>query len=121
MMIENPFEPPENEERSDTSTTDYSPRLGIVALLSVVALISAGSVKTIPGGPFISLTGDVLPFAAAVSALWLLPRIVSRARLMTKLVGLAFGIIATVALLAVVAGVIGFWLRPAARGDLFGF
>ena len=105
----------QNQEDQQQACSDYSPRPGDRVALGRcfdIRRVSENNTGRLPT----PLTSDALLFAAAVSALWLLPRIVSRAGLATKLVGFTLGLIAILALLAVVAGVISSLLGLSVSG-----
>lgn len=54
----------------DSEAPHIQRRLAWSGVLGTLALASAGQVmRERPGGPFISLTGDVIPFVAAVVAI----------------------------------------------------
>jgi hypothetical protein len=76
--------------------------------------------KIVPGGPFISIVGEALPIllflASIVSALCEFRGAPGSARFSLWLVS----ILSAAGIGFVVDGIIRFWFRPYARGDLFG-
>ena len=89
--------------------------------LAVVALFFGGHVsRIVPGGPFISVTGDVLPFFAALAAIALGFLCLRSHDAAHKLFAVILILIATIAVANITVDVYSFWHRPAARGSLWG-
>lgn len=92
--------------------------VGYIAL-AVVCVFFGGS-KIIPGGPFISFTGDILPHgftAAAVVVCFRSYRSSSTGQRVILLI--LAGLAASLSLLTI-SSTYSFWTRPYARGSLFG-
>lgn len=123
--IENPYESPQTgaHAHSRPQPPRESSRIGWVIGLSLFAVVLGGSTgRTVPGGPFISLTGDILPTIAALFAIRLALLTLRCRGVAIKLVAMLFVLVSTFALSNVFMSVYCFWfLRSHARGDLFGF
>src|SRR5947199_6977835 len=92
----------------------------VIALAVAGVLSFAGAPKVIPGGPFLSVVGDVIPAVLCLAALGLGVASIGKARGGAKAgVGVLL-LAATVLLALVLERVIAFWLDPHARGALFG-
>ena len=112
----------------DYARSDLKPRTtrnkfaSYVVLMVLASLVFAagGSSRTIPGGPFISITANLLPFVVSTAAIILYwPNL--RSPLLSLALLFAVVILAAVAaIIFVVIDVISFYYRPCARGDLFG-
>jgi hypothetical protein len=102
---------PTPEARSDGETW----RLWLIpALLFPAAILSISAVRTIPGGPFISIHADVLPCVMCIVGIYLAARAMKNVR---RRVGLILSLIMAGAIICVVVlDVIAFWLQPFARG-----
>lgn len=97
-------------------------RLGWALVLSVLAATFGGNVdRIVPGGPFVSYTGDILPFVAALAAIRLCLLLLRVRGFASKPLALAPILFATVAMANVIRGIVQFWFRPHARGDFFGW
>lgn len=97
-------------------------KLQIASLLLLVSfpcwLLGAG--KANPGGPFVSLFGDVVPVTSALLTIWFsLPYTVHRI-LKIKVSAIALLALATVMLASVAVGVTVFYFSPHARGTALG-
>jgi hypothetical protein len=115
---------PESRASSSTPDREANPplRIGWIVGLTLFALLFSGSaIRIVPGGPFISITGDLLPAVASVVAMRLGLLILRGNALLPKLLALLFILLATLALSRVMIDVYTFWIRPFARGDLIGF
>lgn len=105
----------------DSEAPHIQRRLAWSGVLGTLALASAGQVmRERPGGPFISLTGDVIPFVAAVVAIIIGFCCLRAYTVKPKLIALIFIAFATVAIAIIIADVHSFWIRPFARGQLLG-
>ena len=94
---------------------------GVAFSLAVPAIFFAGQMpRVIPGGPFISIIGDVLPFLAALAAIVFGFVCLRASGTAPKLIAIIAITIATVAIAQVIRDVYSFWQYPYARGDLFG-
>ncbi len=90
-----------------------------ILLLASIPCRMAGPVKFIPGGPFVSLLGDVLPAACALLAIWCAFSLVNHPLPKTKASAISVIVLATAMLASVSVGVIEFYLDPHARGAAF--
>jgi hypothetical protein len=95
-------------------------RVAVMALVLAIAggLSLAGPPKVIPGGPFLSVIGDLAPAAGCLTVLML-----GLASIRTARGGAAVGIgllllAGTLLLGSILKGVIVFWCDPYARGTL---
>ena len=90
-------------------------------LLFVAILCSLTSVKITPGGPFISIVGDIFPTIAILAAIRLGLLMLRDAGFGRKLTSLMFIGISTLLLAYVWIPICVFWVRPYSRGDLWRF
>jgi len=118
----------ETQPRHDVANTEAaSPnpnwsRLTPVILLSAVAFLLGGncSARIVPGGPFISILGNVIPAIAAVVAIGKGLVAMRCKPAWPKLIAFACILVATIGLAHVIIDVYVFWNRPHARGALIG-
>jgi hypothetical protein len=92
----------------------------MIGLTLFSLLLGGAAARIVPGGPFISFSSDVLPFAATLIAIRLGLLTLRGRNSGAKLVALAFIVLATLSLARIMIDVYSFWNRPYARGDLFG-
>ena len=76
--------------------------------------------KIVPGGPFISLFGDIIPAAFALAAIWCSLSYINYPLLKIKVAAAAHIVLATALLAWVTLAVACFYFNPHARGDAFG-
>ena len=76
--------------------------------------------KIIPGGPFISITGNIVPLIGAAIAIWASLPYVAYPRLKIILSAVTHIALATSLAGIVLYSIITFWIKPFARGDLIG-
>jgi hypothetical protein len=96
-------------------------RLTIAVIFALLALLLGGQSPRInPGGPFISLIGDILPTALAVAAIGYCFAAMRRAGIPVTVTALVIITVATIAIGNVFSSIVAFWFRPTARGDLLG-
>jgi hypothetical protein len=127
-MLSLPREVNEDREVHRSRTADAGLESGHGAwptkglILSMIALLIGGEMPKIrPGGPFISVTHEVLPL---ILSLWVIYDCLSRLRLRVfgpRLAALVVSLLATLAIAKVLITIIAFWMHPYARGDLIGF
>jgi len=105
-----------------TTTPDKPRRWFILTLLGTASLYFAflGS-KINPGGPFISIMHDIIPFAVAGMVLIASVRCLRDKGVCQRMLALIPMVPATVTIPVVVNNVLDFWTRAHARGDLIGF
>jgi len=96
-------------------------RLVATIALTTLAFTGVGTQRIIPGGPFISVTGDILPLASALSAICLGLFTLRHPDFLIKLAGLIFIVLATLSVAYNIIDVCSFWFHPKARGNLLGF
>lgn len=89
---------------------------GIAAVLSQTGL----KYKVIPGGPFISVVGEALPIMLFVVSIVLSLFEFRRAPVSVKVVLWLMSLLSAGDIGVLIDGIIRFWSRPSARGDLFG-
>jgi hypothetical protein len=95
--------------------------LTVAVIFTVLALLLGGQRPRVnPGGPFISLVGDVLPMALAVAAIGYSLAAMRRGEIPVKVAALVIIVVAGIAIRNVLSSILAFWFRPTARGDLFG-
>ena len=90
-------------------------------ILALAALLSATSVKIIPGGPFLSIHSEILPAVACLLAFFLAAMALrnsspARRLLFIGAMGFSLGLTGII-----IASVVSFCRSPFARGDLFGW
>jgi hypothetical protein len=90
------------------------------ALAVAGVLFLAGPPKSIPGGPYFSVVGEVIPATVCIAALAMGVASIRKAAGGMKIGVSALLLAATVLLAAIVERVILFWFDPHARGALFG-
>ena len=91
------------------------------ALVAFAILFGGHTPRVVPGGPFVSFFGDVLPFiAAAVSILVVVGCLRSR-QLWPKVACLVLSLIAVFAMKNIVVDMYEFTIRRSARGEFFGW
>jgi len=98
-----------------------NPRWFRLTLIGIVALwFAATGAKANPGGPFISVTFDILPVVTGVYVLTAAVRLLRDKNTYTR--GLAFVpmLPAVFAISGVATNVLAFWTRYAARGPMIG-
>ena len=111
----------DNTMTQDRNASSQPSRIGWVVGLTLFALLLGGSAtRIVPGGPFISITSDVLPAAASLIAMRFGLVALRGRNVGTKLLALVFILLATLALGRIMIDVYSFWNRPYARGDLLG-
>ena len=104
-----------------SSDSGASQRLGWIIGLTALAFVLGGSVtKTVPGGPFISVVGDILPSVAALAAIRLGFVALRGRRAGVKFVAALCLLVASLTLGRIMIDVYTFWSRPYARGELIG-
>ena len=90
-------------------------------ILAVSAILVATTVRVIPGGPFLSIHGDILPILSCVALFVIasiaLPRSSVPRRML--LISAMLGSLGLTGL--IVAKVVSFWREPFARGELVGW
>jgi hypothetical protein len=102
-----------------TAQTDVRTTRIAIAFAAAVIGVLAGPVKFTPGGPFVSLIGDVLPVCASVFAIGNALPLLRNPRVGAQCMAvLALGF-ATLLLGFVLLGVVPFALAPHSRGTLF--
>ena len=89
-------------------------------LLVLPNLCCGGGGKAVPGGPFISIFSDIIPCLCALIAIQLGLWNLRIRGLLQRLATLILMGLFTLVISKVLIGVILFWNRPMARGDLFG-
>jgi hypothetical protein len=95
--------------------------LGRIIGLAVFSVLFGGSAaRIVPGGPFVSLTGDILPTIAAVVSIRYSLLTLRGRDIGTKAIAVTCVVVCTFALSNVFRSVLSFWFRPYARGDFFG-
>jgi hypothetical protein len=97
--------------------------LDTASIVLFVGLLSwpFGSGKLIPGGPFVSVFGDVIPAAFALIAIWCALPFICHPLLKIKASAMAHIALATALLAVVLVNVVGFYFDPYARGDALGW
>lgn len=93
---------------------------GCLILIGFALSCGCSPARIIPGGPFISLFGDVIPSFCHLAAirLGLVTLRVKSAR--SKVIALGLILIATAGILLATLDAILFWITPHARGSLLG-
>jgi len=91
-------------------------------LFSMYAFVFGGSTqRAIPGGPFLSVTGDLLPMAFAVLAVVLGLTLCRGKDAGTRIAVSLMLLVATVAFARTFNDVYLYWNSPYARGDFWSF
>jgi hypothetical protein len=99
----------------------FEPTLASAYFLAFAALLCGGHTPRVrPGGPFISLIGDVLPVFMALVAIGFAFYIMWSHRLFIRLNAWFTILIALIAIGMVYVDIYRFWIRPYARGELLG-
>src|SRR5687768_3725370 len=93
---------------------------GILFLIGSVFFTAAPRLKIIPGGPFISLLGEIVPICFFTAAIFASLIGFREAALSWRLAAWSICIFSAAGIGTLVDGIIRFWFRPSARGDLFG-
>jgi len=121
MSFENRLPTCEPMAKAHGDSQPSCPWLGWMIGLTLFSLLLGGTAaRIVPGGPFISVTSDVLPFAASLIAIRLGLLTLSERNSGAKLVALAIILLATLSMARIMIDVYSFWNRPYARGDFFG-
>lgn len=122
MTDKNPYQPQLSaSDATGVPVKSTSDRIGKMIVYALLALLFGGNApRIVPGGPFISLIGDILPTAAACAAIYTGFRVIRGPSLPRKVIAVLAIVIATVAIGRVLASVYTFWVRPYARGSLIG-
>ena len=89
-------------------------------IVGALFFVFGRGVKVIPGGPFVSITGDVIPISSAIIAIYHGLICLRSRSLPVKLSALTFILLSTVGLGLNIRFVLSFWLNRYARGDLIG-
>jgi hypothetical protein len=93
--------------------------MGIGLVLADILSVS-GAGKVNPGGPFLSVTGDLVPCALCLAIFACGVLSLRSASAVFRVILLVLLLLTTVFLASVVEGVILFWFWPYARGALIG-
>ncbi len=109
----------------ESQPVEFSPEFDRAAWMSLglafaIVIQCLGSIRMIPGGPFVSLFGDILPSILCVAILICGVLTLRSATPGVRVWILGVVLLTTLFLGSVVAGVVTFWLDPHARGALFG-
>lgn len=90
-----------------------------MAYLIVFAMLLGGhTTRSVPGGPFLSLTGDIVPAALSIIAIWLGFAVLQCGKPSMMIAAYILIILASIALGLICVDVLEFWLLPHARGPL---
>jgi len=112
---------PDQTVNHDRDQPSQPSRLGWTIGLVLFSLLLGGSTpRIVPGGPFISITSDILPGVASLTAIRFGLIALRGRNIVAKFVALMFILLATLALSRIMIDVYSFWHRPFARGDLLG-
>jgi hypothetical protein len=106
-------------ENQPPAEPSYLSRIIGLAVFSV--LFGGTAARIVPGGPFVSLTSDILPTIAAVASVRYSLLSLRGRDIGTKVIAMFFVVVCTFALSNVFRSVLSFWFSPYARGDFFGF
>lgn len=103
-----------------------NPPFSHIALLIACDLISffmmgIGGMKRIPGGPFISITGNILPVIIAFMTLFITIDAYPHSGITKRIIMLILTGFAYLLAIAAILSVYDFWMDPYARGRLIGF
>ena len=100
-----------------------SRNLDTASIFLFVGILSLpfGAGKVIPGGPFVSLFGDVIPASFAAVAIWCSLPFVAHQLLKIKASAIAHTVLATAVLAFVTLSVASFYFDPYARGAALGW
>ena len=118
------------EPSTESATNDSEPqsneistaRVGWMVVLTFYAIAFGGTaIRIVPGGPFFSMSADILPVVTAVAAILIALSTFRTKQTQIKLLAIIPIVICCFAITNVVTDVMWFWVRPAARGDLIGF
>ena len=98
------------------------PRLYWIAGLTFYSIFLGGSAQRIvPGGPFISVTGDILPVLSCFIVMTLGLTLYRTKNQLANLIAVITTLAACVIITQVATDVMRFWVRPAARGVFIGW
>ncbi len=108
-------------DRVEGDAVDPFLLISMVAFACFACFYSGHVTRSIPGGPFVSFFGDILPAFAAIASIGI--ELLTLRRLPTgpKMFAIALILIATISLANVCIDVYSFCNRPHARGNLFGY
>jgi hypothetical protein len=100
----------------------YRRALGWIFFVLIVMALTMPSVgRIIPGGPFLSVSGDLVPIALCLTFLTLCMMLFRRETGAGKLFLLVMMLLATGLLAKILESILLFWFRPYARGVLIGW
>jgi len=104
------------------ATDNYKLRMWmmLICLLAAFVIYQFDSPKIFPGGPFLSISRDLLPTALCLVTLWIGVVSIRRAPGDYKYYICILLLAATVQLAFLLERIIVFWFSPRARGSLFG-
>ena len=110
------------EKLNDPSKSMSMTRLCLMVGLTLYAIAFGGTaMRIVPGGPFFSMSADILPVVASITAMLIGLTAFRTKQTHAKLLAIISIAICCLAITNVVTDVMWFWIRPAARGDLIGF
>jgi len=92
-----------------------------LAVLLLSGFLLASIVRTIPGGPFISIHGDILPVMASIVTLVSVVSGIRTVSIVRRGTLFFFGIASIAIFVIVVIDITTFWRDRYARGALFGW
>lgn len=110
----------ENQERRSAEFRSTTLFTGAAVFAGVLGL-GGGPPKIVPGGPFISIFGELIPIAVSLGAIFVGLKGFNRMRGSERFWTLAFFALATIIIAGALLSILDFWLNPYARGDLIGF
>ncbi|MBL8849326.1 MAG: hypothetical protein JNG89_06560 [Planctomycetaceae bacterium] len=90
----------------------------VLFMMGALFLLLGPHGKIVPGGPFISLTGEALPIALFAASIVTAVRGLRRSPVWLLLA--AWSVLSAAGIGFVLDGIVRFWFRPYARGDLLG-
>lgn len=101
--------------------SEYQTPLAWCGALAVVAFLAClATHKVSPGGPFVSLIGEVLPLLCGCVAIFFGVSCVRARPRIYAAIAVVYLLIATYAISVVLSSIVFFWNRPYARGPLIG-
>jgi hypothetical protein len=115
-------------ERPIGQPVDVKPRnssspevFAAIVTTTAIAIVFGGQAnQAIPGGPYISIFGHIIPGIAALVSIALALSFVRGARLHLLILAAPFMLISSFAIYQILASLLRFWLDPIARGMSFG-
>lgn len=105
---------------SESNRKNYSVILPFMPLF-LLPFVAHEVSRVVPGGPFLSITGDIIPISFCLISLFYGTLLVSRAPVELKVAAICVMFIDCFVIAERISDFMGFYFRPASRGNLFGW